>query len=313
VAAVTDDSYGDPMLAVGGQLYWAAVSNNRFARIRDFDIRAGRIRYLARGNSVFASADERHIYIAQTARMLIELPGAGIGAPRRLAVPAGWQLSGGVRDWSVSGGIVVYSRRTAEHHWRADVAIWNPGTRHIRIIGRGIEVFSTVTQPGSGYSLLAWTKNCPGRACRLGITNTATLATLTLATPGRFGFTYGGPFTSGAFSPDGNRLAVLVNLTDPADPSGGPVSVPAIVDTSTGALTMIRAARLITTEDVGWSVWLPGGNWLLVGAEAGTYAVDARTLAARPFSFFGSPLDIENVNFSTTLLPALAKPTPHPD
>ena len=81
-----------------------------------------------------------------------------------------------------------------------------------------------------------------------------------------------------------------------------------IVNTRTGALRLVPAARLVTTEDVGWARWLPGGNRLIAGAEAGSYAVNALTLAARPFSFSGSPgQDIESsgdINFSATVLPS---------
>ena len=84
--------------------------------------------------------------------------------------------------------------------------------------------------------------------------------------------------------------------------------MPAIVNTRTGTLRLVRAARLATYEDVGWARWLPGGNRLIVGAETGSYAVNAAIHAARPFSFFGSHgKDIEgsgDINFSATLLPA---------
>ncbi len=131
---------------------------------------------------------------------------------------------------------------------------------------------------------------------------------MTVRSPGRYGFTYGGLFSSGAFSPDGTRLAVFVNATNPQDPYHPPYSVLAIVNTRTWALRLVRAARLVTTEDVGWARWLSGGNQLIAGAEAGSYAVDAVRLAARPFSFLGPPAeDIVNsgdINFSVTVLPA---------
>ncbi len=75
---------------------------------------------------MFASADGRHIYIVQTGRRLIELPADGIGAPRRLALPAGWHMSGGLGNWSVADGIVVYSGPADQQ--RA-LLPWPPGTR----------------------------------------------------------------------------------------------------------------------------------------------------------------------------------------
>ena len=81
----------------------------------------------------------------------------------------------------------------------------------------------------------------------------------------------------------------------------------AIASTRTDALRLVPAVRLVTTEDVGWARWLPGGR-LLAGAESGSYAVNTQTLAARPFSFSGSPgQDITSsgdINFSASVLGA---------
>jgi hypothetical protein len=118
--------------------------------------------------------------------------------------------------------------------------------------------------------------------------------------PNRYGFTYGGLFTSGAFSPDGTRLAVFLNANNPQDPYHKPLSELAIIDTRTGALHLIPAARLGTYEDVGWARWLPGGHRLIVGAQAGSYAVDAETFSVRVLSFGPG----NDVNFSATVLPA---------
>ena len=183
------------------------------------------------------------------------------------------------------------------------LAVWTPETGRVKVIGRNLDITDTYTPRDASYSLLAWTSHG-----MLGITNTSTLATLTVRNPRRYGFTYGGLFSSGAFSPDGTRLAVFVNTTNPQDPYATPYSVLGIVNTTTGALRLVHATHLVTTEDVGWARWLPAGNRLIAGAEAGSYAVNAVTLAARPFSFFGSPRrDIEtsgDINFSATLLPS---------
>ena len=99
-----------------------------------------------------------------------------------------------------------------------------------------------------------------------------------------------------------------MSTTNPQDPYTTPYSVLGIVNTTTGALRLVHAARLVIPEDVAWARWLPASNRLIVGAEAGSYAVNAVTLAARPFSFPGSPgQDIENsgdINFSATILPS---------
>ena len=82
------------------------------------------------------------------------------------------------------------------------MGVWTPGTGQVKIIGRDLDITDTYTPPGARYSLLAWSSGCL-RRCLLGITNTSTLASVTVRSPGRYGFTYGGLFSSGAFSPDG--------------------------------------------------------------------------------------------------------------
>jgi hypothetical protein len=297
VTATVDASAADPMIVAGGRLFWAGIKENT-APVREYDIGTGTIRYLPRGNSVFTSADGRHLYIVQTGTRLIELPADGVGAPRRLALPAGWHMSGLLGNWPAAGGIVVYSSAQYASSTSA-LAVWNPATGKVKIIGRGLDVIDAYTPPGARYSLLAWTPAGCLLRCPVGITNTSTLASLTVRSPNRYGFTYGGLFTSGAFSPDGTRLAVFLNTTNPRDPYHEPISEPAIVNTRTGALQLVRAARLGTYEDVGWARWLPGGHRLIVGAEVGSYAVDAESLSVRAFSF-GPGNDI---NFSATVLP----------
>ena len=146
VVATVDASPSDPLIQADGRLYWAD-SNTGDAPVRDYDIATGRIRNLARGDSVFASADGRHIYLAPTATKLVELPATGIGRPRPLALPAGWHLSGGLGNWSVAGGIVICSSPADEQRGQPAVAIWNPGTGGLRIVGRALEVLDTYTRP----------------------------------------------------------------------------------------------------------------------------------------------------------------------
>jgi hypothetical protein len=297
VVATVDASPADPMTEAGGRLYWAASNEN--APVREYDVATGRVRNLAPGDSVFTSADGRHLYIAQTGSRLIELPADGIGAPRRLALPAGWHMSGLLGNWSAAGGIVVYSSDADPSRRPVTLAVWNPATGSVHVIGRDLDVIDAYTPPGARYSLLAWTPAGCRLRCPVGITNTDTLASLMVRSPNRYGFTYGGPFTSGAFSPDGTRLAVFLNTTNPQDASREPVSEPAVINTRTGGLRLVRTAHLGTYEDAGWARWLPGGHRLIVGAEAGSYAVDADTLSARPLSFAPGA----DINFSATLLP----------
>ena len=174
IVATVDASPADPMIEVGGQLYWADINKNA-APVREYDIATGKIRYLARGNSVFASADGPHLYIVRTDTRLIELPANGVGAPRELTLPAGWHMSGILGNWSVAGGIIVDSS-PHEKSSASALAVWNPAIGNVKIIGRDLDVIDAYTPPGARYSLLAWTPTgCP-QPCPVAITNTSTLA-----------------------------------------------------------------------------------------------------------------------------------------
>ena len=74
------------LVQAGARIYGADI-NQDAAPVREYDIATGKIRYLAPGNSVFTSADGRHLYIARTGTRLIELPADGTGTARQLALP----------------------------------------------------------------------------------------------------------------------------------------------------------------------------------------------------------------------------------
>jgi hypothetical protein len=292
VVATVDASSADPMTVAGGRLYWAD-SYHDGAPVRSYDIVTGTIRHLGRGSCVFASADGSRLYIVETSTRLSEQPASGTGAPRQLTLPAGWYLSGGLGNWAVAGGIIVYTASNAST--TATAAVWNPGTGAVQVIGRDLNLMDVWTPAGASYSLIAWASHSV-----LGITSTATMTSMTIRSPGRYGFTYGGPFTRGAFSPDGTRLAVFLNITSPQDPATEPVSEPAILNTRTGSLRLARDARLGTYEDAAWARWLPGGKQVIVGAEQGSYAINAATLAVRKLSLAPG----YDINFSATILPS---------
>jgi hypothetical protein len=286
-----------------GHLYWPDFNSAKnIVAIRDYDLATGKIRQLSRGKSVFASADGRHLYILRTGTSLVELAAAGSGPPRTLTPPAGWYFSDspvGVAD----GGIVVNANDDRGKVHVPTIAIWYPRTGQVQVIGRGGGIMDEYTPRGGSYSLLAWTPgSCALRNCPLKITNTASLVTVTVRSPLGHGFTDPG----GAFSPDGSSLAVFVRRASIS--SNWPNhSELALINTRTGTLRVVRAARLVTQEDAGWVLWLPGGQRLLAGALLYSYAVDAKTLAVRPFFFFrGNEHDImttPDVNFSAVVIP----------
>src|SRR5258708_5366055 len=260
----------------------------------------------ARGDPVGPSVTGRHLYIPQAETRLVERPVTGDGPARRLTLPPGWSLPSGLGGWAVAGGIVVYSGG-AGGGYGASLGIWNPRTGQVQGIGTG-DIFDASTPPGAGYSPLAWKPDsCAARLrCPIVITNTSTHVRVIVRSPLRYGFTYGGAFARGAFSPEGAHLAVFVNVANPFDGSSGPgLSELAIASTTTGHLRVVPAARFVTTEDSGWARWLPTGQQLLAGAAEGSYAVNAATLAARPFSFFTLPGQApggQDIHSSATLI-----------
>jgi len=285
---VTNSSLSQPLVPAAGHLYWSDASG-RLAPIHDYDIATGRTMDLARGRAVFASADGRHLYIVVGASTVIELRGDGSGRPTALHVPAGWQAS---TDLAVQpagpvagGGILVYSRLGPSYRqsFTTKDGIWDPATGRVRLIGTGQMIMSYYTPPGAHYSLLTaiasrtW-KRPDTQAVE--IINTSTLNAVMVRSPLGHGFV-----TSGipAFSPDGRQVVLFARREELG--SGGK-SVLAIATTKTGAVRLVRAASLDTTEDAYWSIWLPGARRLLAGAEAAGPAVDTRGDAVRPFSFF---------------------------
>jgi hypothetical protein len=282
-----------------GQLYWADA-NRTVAPIRDYDLATGKIRYLPRGEAVFTSADGRSLYIARNSRTLLELPADGSGRTVALRAPAGWFMSGIGPGWEpteAAGGIIV-AARDKNGHGPPGVreGLWNPATGQVRMLGAGIEVFGVYTPAGARYSLIAWVP--PSRDIALDdslrITNTSTGATVVARSPLHHGFVAsGGP----AFSPGGTEMAVFVRTARLGSSNG--MSELAIVSTRTGVVRLVPGTKLYTTEDAFWAVWLPGSERILAGALVSAYAVDARTLAVRPFTFFPS-----TDGFSAIVLPA---------
>ncbi len=294
-----DASTSAPLVFAAGQLYWADANRDR-APIRDYDLATGKIRYLPRGEAVFTSTDGRNLYIARNNHLLLELPANGSGRAVLLSAPAGWHMSGITFGWAptvAAGGIIVYSSGNQDYvPPGAREGLWNPATGQVRILGVGIGLFGVYTPPEARYSLVAWVPPSRDRALvdSLRITNTSTGATVVVRSPLHDGFVAGG---GPAFSPGGTEMAVFVRTARLGSSNG--MSQLAIVSTRTGVVRLVPGTKLYSTEDAFWAVWLPGSEGIIAGALASAYAVDARTLAARPFTFFPS-----NDGFSATVLAA---------
>src|SRR4029077_7675029 len=102
--------------------------------------------------------------------------------PRVFDLPRGWFLPGGdgVADpmagqgLDTANGVVCQSRESTGVGARR-IAVWNPWTGVVKVIGRGRAVIDAYTPPGAHYSLLAWLPAVcpPPGSCRLAITKNA--------------------------------------------------------------------------------------------------------------------------------------------
>ena len=297
VVAEVDADPAVPLVSFGGHIYWVKFSGGYVdgafwpRTIEELNPATGQSTDIGPGEFAFPSAGGQRLYISQTDSTLAELPAGAPGRSRQLTLPAGWYLPGGL-SIAVANGIVVQSDDSPARTHPPDLAVWNPQTGQVMVIGRAVGAIGAYTPRGAAYSLLAWMPaNCRFPSCPVKITNTATLASRTLRSPLRYGFVLGG-----AFSPDGRQLAVFVNDSPQA---GGETAELAIVSTATGAMRLAPQVRMTVGEDADWVRWLPGGTRLVVQASR-NYLVTAATLAARPFRFTGGGQD---VNFSAELIP----------
>jgi hypothetical protein len=296
------------LIAAGPRIYWAGQSGHR-DYVQEYDLASGVLRNVAPGWSVFASASGRDIYIAQSGRRLLELPADGSGPARALVTPPGWQVV--PLPWAVAGGIVLGSDGP-----RQAIGVWQPQAGRIQVIGHG-HVVAAWTPLSGQTSLIAWQPAaCPQR-CPVEITSIPAGRTLTVRSPLPGGFLgQGGDM---AFSPDGTELAALTSVSPP-NPDTAERFMPALVNTATGAVRLVRRAILANGEFAGWLVWLPGADRLLAGPAADIgryagYAIDARTAAARSFTFFRGPSYLANapsdITYGAVLVPrSAAAPAP---
>ena len=306
VAAVANSDPVVPLIAAGDHLYWVN-SAGTYWHIQSLDLATGKIASLGFGMAVFASADGRHVFIAQTGESLLEFPAAG-GRSRSLNLPAGWFVAGLSDDFTspaaVAGGVLVQASDSASSSRPTKLAVWNPDSGRLTLISRGLSanggLLGTVTPPGANYSLVAWWRgSCYPSSCTIEITNTATRSTRTLRSPRGHGFAYGV-----AFSPDGGELAAFANTfgisTTPA-----PAEL-AIISTRTGAARLVPRVSLLMGQDIAWTRWLPGGKMLLAGGSIFSGVVNSKTLAVRPFYFVHGRdhyiEDSQDVNYSAVVI-----------
>jgi hypothetical protein len=298
-----------PLVSAGGRVYWIDTGGMSLRGYgywpdvaRALDVATGKVQNLAPGQAVFASADGRHVFVAWTGTDVIELPAAGRGPSRQLAVPHGWYVpDGGPGPFdpplAVAGDIVVQGSSFQNNPHPTRVGIWNLRTGKVTVLGRVVSanfgLIGAVALPGSGRGLVAWIPaSCGQRSgwrC-IEITDTATLSSETVRSPSPGGFALGG-----AFSTDGRWLAAFVNTGQ----GRGAVARPSLINTHSGALRVVAGAPFTAGQDILWARALPGGSEFLTGGTASTYLVTAVPLSARPLGSTG--LDL---NYSVVVLPA---------
>ena len=293
-----------PLVQAGGRVFWVDPAGTFVPAlgywsqvVRYLDVATGRTGVAGPGQTVFASADGRDLFMSQTATIMTESPVTAPAAVRQLSLPHGWYLPGGdgLADLfsgaglDTANGIVVQSEQ-APSPGGLVLALWNPASGRVVVIGRARGVIDAYTPPGARYSLLAW---LPARCCTLEITNTATLAAMPVRSPQPDGFALGGSFSPAG--PTGARLAVFLNGTP-----GGPARL-ALVDPATGAMRVVPGTRFALGSDIAWARWLPGGATLVAGATTGrSYLVDAVTLSARPLVVRGR--GAADLNYTTAVV-----------
>ena len=146
--------------------------------------------------------------MSQTPTSLAEMPVTG-GRPRVFNLPSGWYLPGGdgVADpvagqgLDAANGILVQSKESPGVNARR-IAVWNPRTGTVEVIGRARAVIDAYTPPGARLSLLAWLPaGCLlSGGCLMKITDTANGAVTTVRSPSAGGFAVGGASLTAAAS-----------------------------------------------------------------------------------------------------------------
>jgi hypothetical protein len=295
------DAGGSYVPALGGM--YLPPNGHQSPVIRELDLATGRISVAGPGESVFAAADGRHVFIARTDTSLYEVPVTGApGAPRLHRLPPGWFMPAGDAR-AVGNEILVQSvyplAGVRLPHKSHTLAVWNPQTGQVKTIIKGYWALDALGPAHEHGGLLAWLPiSCGlGQNCRMRITSLQALSTRGVPSPLGRGFA-----DAAAFSPDGRWLAVFVNQQPTRTVNGlpGPAGTPqpamipdtaqlALIDTRTGAMRRIPGTTTMTVGPLlAWARWLPDGRHLLVGGNDASYLVDASAMTAKPVYFLPS-------------------------
>jgi hypothetical protein len=220
------------------------------------------VKDLGPGLFVFAHPDGTSLYVVlsqhstasstTTTIERIDVDGHVLGGPWTL--PGGQVLPSPPR--AVVGGVLTQTDENAPDH---TLSVWNPTSGHLAVVGPFRDLIDTHTAPGATRSVVAFTASgCKTTGCGLTITRVPSGTPSRIAAPDNAPGFIGG----GAFSPDGNQLAVFVDrVPETFNPGGRHV----IVNVATSDATPIVASTVRFGEPFGFATWSPDGSWVYFG------------------------------------------------
>jgi hypothetical protein len=306
------DAAATRLVHIGTRVYFferrgSSVSDqNGGNHIAALDAGSGRVHLLGAGINLTTTSDGRDLLVALDPFHLVELSPTGARLSPVWTVPSGYTLNTYASQRplaAIAGGIAIESEHPSPQSSGTYIlAIWDPTTGTVRVVGRDAFVIGSYTRPGANHSLLAW---IDGRGAginddRLAITDTATMNTRLISSPQSAVFSsavtefgpqimeFGGNFVGGgAFSPDGRQLAAFVTAFRPHD---WPDAQLVLVDPSTGSVRLIANTVVQIGEPAGWAAWSPTGSELFGGSYREgpviqAFALKAGQVQATPLTF----------------------------
>jgi len=314
VVAQTDADPTASLVALGGGIFWVrseyptpdqTVDPIADPTVQRFDLATGTTTTLGPGSQVFAAPDGSRVYVATSTDELVEYTLEGVRIGHDLRVPTGWFLSDpsllGDPTPATANGILVESDPVQIGRSPLTLAIWDPATGHVQIVGKAWKVIGTYTKPKGHSSLIAW---LPARCevvhnCPLEITDSSTLATRSVYSPFGQGFEWGG-----GLSPDGSVLAAFVPGPFHLSPTARLVLI-----TGAGRIRAVPGVTINVGDALAWAQWFPDTTHLIVGGIGSPdgvvndnhFVVSTANQTVTPFRFLAN--GDQDINFTAVVLP----------
>jgi len=175
----------------------------------------------------------------------ISVTGATLGP--RLKLPAGYVIDQGTR----TGLLLVQEQRQGSSPLRYE--LWDPGTRRV--------TRSFVNVMAASPAEIAWMPGCTA-GCRVDVLNLSGGRVQEIALPGQ------SQSYQGAFSPDGQLLALLVTASVTAD--GRPATIRLLVATvASGRINAVPGTTVGSGNGINFG-WQPGSHRLIADVAVAT-------------------------------------------